>query len=235
MSVSFRIISIGALPAHPLRHEKTPVRPGHGTTTLIESKSMKLLIDPSLPPDVLSVRLKERSGLEPESITHIFLTSFRPDLRQGLALFEHATWWISERERETVGTALVNDYKRLEDMAKQDQTGDEDRTLEILRNEIAILKNGHAAPDNLEQGVDLFPLYGRTPGQCGLLIAHPNYTVLICGDAIPTIEHLEAGQVLQDCVDIEQARESFQEAVEIADFLILGRDNLVINPMRRMF
>ena len=32
--------------------------------------------------------------------------------------------------------------------------------------------------------------------------------------------------------DLEKARESFKEAVEIADFLVLGRDNLVTNPIR---
>jgi hypothetical protein len=34
-------------------------------------------------------------------------------------------------------------------------------------------------------------------------------------------------------VDVEQARQSLAEAVEIADVLVLGRDNAVNNPMRR--
>ena len=58
---------------------------------------------------------------------------------------------------------------------------------------------------------------------------------MICGDAIATIEHPKAGKVLLDCVDIEQAQESFREAVEIADVLVLGRDNVVMNPRRGLF
>jgi hypothetical protein len=33
--------------------------------------------------------------------------------------------------------------------------------------------------------------------------------------------------------DVEQARASFMEAVEIADLIVAGRDNLLVNPMRR--
>ncbi|MEO1511313.1 MAG: hypothetical protein AAFU70_04495, partial [Planctomycetota bacterium] len=60
-------------------------------------------------------------------------------------------------------------------------------------------------------------------------------TTLVCGDAIPTIEHLEQGKVLPSADDAERAQESFREAVEIADVLVLGRDNLVVNPLRKMF
>jgi hypothetical protein len=39
--------------------------------------------------------------------------------------------------------------------------------------------------------------------------------------------------VLTPCADLEAAQESFREAVEIADLLILGRDNVVLNPLGR--
>jgi hypothetical protein len=41
--------------------------------------------------------------------------------------------------------------------------------------------------------------------------------------------------VLPDCADREAAKESFEEAVEIADVLVLGRDNLVVNRTKKMF
>ena len=41
--------------------------------------------------------------------------------------------------------------------------------------------------------------------------------------------------MLSGAADVEQARESFQEAVEIADVLIPGRDNLIVNPTKRPF
>ena len=88
--------------------------------------------------------------------------------------------------------------------------------------------------DSIAPRVDLFPLPGVTAGTCGLLLAFPGSTVLICGDAIPTIEHLTQGKVLPTAASIAQAQESFKEAVEIADVLILGRDNLALNPLRRL-
>ncbi len=65
------------------------MRLGHGTTTLIEipQEGKRIVVDPALPGDILKARLQERTGLGVEAITHVFLTSFRPDLRQGLALF----------------------------------------------------------------------------------------------------------------------------------------------------
>jgi hypothetical protein len=65
----------------------------------------------------------------------------------------------------------------------------------------------------------------------GLLLPGVGATTLIAGDAIPTAEHLSAGQVFTPCFDLEAARESFQEAIEIADWVVCGRDNIV--PSRR--
>ena len=73
----------------------------------------------------------------------------------------------------------------------------------------------------------------RSSSNCRF-VSTPSATTVICGDAIPTVEHLEAGRMHTPCHDLDQARESFSEAVEIADLLVLGRDNMVVNPIRRM-
>ena len=90
-----------------------------------------------------------------------------------------------------------------------------------------------SAPDRLADQGDLFPLSGFTPGTCGLLLLKLNSTTLIAGDAVPTSEHMEHGQVLRQAFDVAQARESFAEAIEIADVIIPGHDNLLLNPTRR--
>jgi hypothetical protein len=56
---------------------------------------------------------------------------------------------------------------------------------------------------------------------------------LIAGDAVATAEHLEQGRVISPCFDIQQALESLKEAIEIADMIVPGRDNLINNPSRR--
>jgi glyoxylase-like metal-dependent hydrolase (beta-lactamase superfamily II) len=230
--MDLRVISIGALSAHPLWGERSPVRSGHATTTLIRAGKKTILVDPGLPDQVLIARLGERANVKPTQVTHIFLTSFNPELRRGLLAFQHATWWISSTERDQIGAGLV---------ARVHEASEEgDDTLQAtLQQEIAILHRCQPAPDHLadEKGerIDLFPLPGVTPGLTGLLLAGSRHTTLICGDAVPTVEHLEQGQVLQDAADVDRARESFAEAIEIADLLVLGRDNVVVNPTKRPF
>lgn len=223
-----RVISIGALDAHPLWDERAAVRTGHSTTTLIVEGDMRLLVDPGLPAEALAARLSERANIQPSDITHVFLTSFRPDARRALPLFDGAVWWISEAEREAVGVPMVATLQ------EADAANDEDTKLMIAR-EVALLQKTTAAPDKLSPGVDLFPMPGVTPGLAGLLLPEARHTTLIAGDAIPTVEHLERGIVPRWAVDPEQAKESFMEGVEIADLIIPGRDNLLINPARRPF
>ena len=98
----------------------------------------------------------------------------------------------------------------------------------LVQDEERLLDRVEIAPDCLMDGVDLFPLPGISPGCCGLLLPQSRQTVLFCGDAIPTIEHLEQGMVLPECWNREQAMNSFQEVIEIADVIVPGRDNVVI-------
>jgi glyoxylase-like metal-dependent hydrolase (beta-lactamase superfamily II) len=232
--MDIRILSIGTLPAHPLWNERSPVRTGHTTTTLIQTNDAKIIVDPGLPPQAVQARLSERAGLTPKDITHVFLTSFNPEARRAIELFDQAVWLISPTERETVGIPLAQSLAQLA-QAKQaaEERGaelpeDEQLLLEMLTKDIQLLQRIKPAEDTITKSVDLFPLPGVSPGTCGLLISEPTTTTLICGDAIPTIEHLQSAQVLEGA-DRKAAQASFHEATEIADFLILGRDNITPN------
>ncbi len=223
-----RIISIGALDAHPLWKETAPARSGHSTTTLVASGDARVLVDPGLPAEILVPRLRERANLKPEDITHVFLTCFRPDCRRGIAAFDDAQWLIAEAEREHVGVPLVGALQRAE------ESGDT-QTRDVVAQEIALLRRCTAAPDKIAPGIDLFPLPGVTPGMAGLLLPEATRTTLVAGDAVLTTEHLAQGVVAKWAMDPAQAQESFMEALEIADVIIPGRDNLLINPTRRPF
>ncbi len=225
-----RVISIGTLAANPLWDEKVPVRAAHATTTLIRSGDRTILIDPGLPDRVLSGRLFERAGIKPGDVTHVFLTSFRPDVFRGILAFDKAKWWISQEEREQIGVPLVEKL--------QEAAAAEDAELKAaLELDVGILRRCDPAPDELAPHVSIFPLHGVTPGLTGVLVAMPGAggggaTILVAGDAIPTVEHLERGMVIDSAVNVTQALESFGEAVEIADIIIPGRDNLVVNPVK---
>lgn len=231
----YRIISIGALSQHPLWERTLPERSAHATTTLIESDDRLILVDPALPAEALNARLLERVGRQLNEITDVFLTNFRPSHRRALSALEHAKWWISEAEREMVGVHLIGELQKLreqEDLAEHEAGSD---PVAMLERDIAMLQRCQPAPDRLASQVDLFPLPGFTPGTCGLLLGFTRATILIAGDAVPTVEHLERGQVLAGAYDIAQARESFAEAVEIADWIIPAHDNLLPNPTKLGF
>lgn len=223
-----RVISIGCLDAHSLWGEKEAVRSGHSTTTLIRAGNRVILVDPGLPGPMIEARLAERANLKPKDVTHVFLTCFRPDVRRGLTAFENSVWWISSDEREGFGVPLIEQLRKVNEL-------DEPELSHALELDVAMLKRCEAAPDQLVEGVSLFPMPGVTPGMCGLVIAEARHTTLVCGDAIPTVEHLERGQVVRWAANATLAQESFKEAIEIADLMVLGRDNLVVNPVKRPF
>ena len=234
-----RLVSLGTLAANPLWNEAAPVRTGHATTTLISVGNKHILVDPGLPEIALAARLHERTGLRPKAITDVFLTCFKPDMTRGLRLFDHAAWWIHEAEREAIGLLLAETLRRAvqggDVAAGGERNDDGPDPLDDLRERVAQLRNCRPAPDRLADRVDLFPLPGATPGLCGLLLSAPSHTLLVCSDAVPDGEHLAQGRVLDDAASVDQARESFSEAIEVADLLICGRDGMVINPTKRPF
>lgn len=231
--MDIRVISIGALPANDLWNERAAVRTGHATTTLIRDGGVTMLVDPGLPPQAIAARLHERAGLEPAAVTHVFLTRFDPDTTRGLTAFDHATWYISAEEREGVGVPLAAELKRLAESREPIAHGAELR--QTLAREVALLQRTTPAPDRPSPLTSLFPLRGVSPGLTGLLVEQPSSTLLIAGDAVLSADHLAAGRVAPFARDLDAARESFQDAIEIADVIVCGRDNLLVNPVKRPF
>ena len=219
--IRFDIISIGTLSRNRLWGETEAVRTAHATCTLIRSGKQTLLVDPGLPAAALAARLYERTGLRPEQINTVFLTNFRPAHRAGLGLFTKARILIHEVEQQAVRA-------HLERMFEEAPEADIDRG--YIRQDLQLISSLTAAGDRVADQLDLFPLPGYTPGNCGLLIKLPTASVLLAGDAAPTQDHFLAGQVLPDAYDIEGAQESLREVYEIADLIIPGHDNLFVNP-----
>jgi len=219
--IRFDIISIGTLSRNRLWGETEAVRTAHATCTLIRSGKQTLLVDPGLPAAALAARLYERTGLRPEQINTVFLTNFRPAHRAGLGLFTKARILIHEVEQQAVRA-------HLERMFEEAPEADIDRG--YIRQDLQLISSLSAADDRVADQLDLFPLPGYTPGNCGLLIKLPTASVLLAGDAAPTQDHFLAGQVLPDAYDIEAAQESLREVYEIADLIIPGHDNLFVNP-----
>jgi glyoxylase-like metal-dependent hydrolase (beta-lactamase superfamily II) len=218
------VISIGTLAKNPLWDEKVPVRTSHATTTLVRAEKSAILVDPSLPAQAVEARLFERTGKGVGSITHVFLTNWRPAHRRALPAFDKAVWWMSETEIASA-RGVLEELRRANDVEKGDAS-----VLKMIDDEMKLLARVEAAPDELAEGIDLFPLPGYTAGQSGLLVAEPTRTTIIAGDAVPTAGFFLAGRVFEDCFDLEKAKESLAEMYEIADVIVPGHDNYFVTP-----
>lgn len=224
MSLSQTVVSIGTLSRNRLWGETAPCRAAHATTTLVRDGNTTILVDPGLPIDILAQRLDERTGLKPEQIEVVFLTTFRPVHRRGLAGFPKALWAMNGPEIEAMRTHL----DQLSAEAHQPHDGrDHGRAdvLDLVRQERELLNRCRPAAERLSRQVHLYPMIGVSPGSAGLLLAEPARTTLVAGDAVLTREHFEAAQVYEQAYDIEAAQESFRELLEVADAIVPGHDN----------
>jgi glyoxylase-like metal-dependent hydrolase (beta-lactamase superfamily II) len=157
-STRLDIISIGTLSRNRLWNETAIVRTAHATTTLIRAGKQNVLVDPGLPAAALGARLYERTGLKPEQIDTVFLTNSRPAHRGGVSLFAKAKVLIHEIEQQSA-------RQQLQQLI--DQAPEEDIDRAHLRGELDLIESFKPADDEIADGVDLFPLFGYTPGTCG--------------------------------------------------------------------
>lgn len=219
------IISIGTLSRNRLWNESAPVRTAHSTTTLVRSGRRNVLIDPGLPAAALGARLFERTGLSPDKIDTVFLTNFRPAHRGGLSLFANAKLLAHELEIDAARRQIEQSLAE-----SQRAGGAEESEKSRWRAELELLRLLVPAEDKIADGVGIFPLFGYTPGTCGLIVTTPATTTIVAGDAVASRDHFLAGQVLPDAQDVGAAQEAFQEVYEIADLIVPGHDNIFANP-----
>lgn len=217
MEIDYRIVSIGALSRNRMWDETSPKRTSHATTTLIRDENTTILVDPSLPAELLVQRLDERAGIGPAQVDAVFLTSFRPVHRRSLQRFDRATWLLHEPEIAAMRSHLAEVCERI---------GDEEQDVErLVTDETALLERFRPAPEKLTSRVHLFPAPGVTPGSAGLLLASASQTVVVTGDAVLTKEYYEAGRVFEQAGDVSVAQGSFSDIMEIADEIVPGHDN----------
>jgi len=223
MPATYRVISIGALSRHRLWSEAATVRTSHATTTLVSNGDRHILVDPSLPATALAARFGERTGKTLEAVTDVFCTTLRGVHRRSIVALPHAAWWAAEAEIDaTLGQweGALTEEGRL----GGDATG--------ARAELELLRRFRPAPETFSDQIHLYPLAGPSAGSAGLLLTPTTQTGLVAGDAALTREHVESGQVWQGCADVEAARETLVDVIEIADAVICGHDNLIILSRR---
>ena len=196
------IILIGNLAHNPYWGEKSPVREEYSTVTLIRSGKAVIVADPGWSADVLRAALFYRAGLEPEAVTHVFLTHFDASHFRGIGLFAKARWLAYDEE-----------LKFAEAEVDESDPGR------------AVLRRLDAAPEKLAPGVDLFPTFGHSPGHASLIVYTAIESTIVAGDAVLTRDHFERGDLGEGPWDLQKARTSLQDVIEIADAVVPGHDN----------
>ncbi len=219
MITEYCIVSIGTLAINRLWGESSPARASHATTTLVTADDQLILVDPSLPVNILAARLDERTGKKLTDITDVFCTTLRPVHRRGIDGLAHANWWCSEIELDTYSQGLA-------EMQNSAERADDDT--DALAAEQAVLARFRPCPERFSPVVSFYPLAGPSPGSAGLLLTPPTQTILVAGDAAITIGHIQRGQVWQGCHDTDEAVETLTDLLEIAEIIICGHDNVMV-------
>ena len=111
MPPEYRVISLGTLSVHPLWEGDSPPRAPHATTSLVMTEDARVLVNPSLPQQILDARLMERTPFNCGDITHVFMTSLDGDHRHGLDAFPEAHRLAHEPELEHVLARLKQEYE----------------------------------------------------------------------------------------------------------------------------
>ncbi len=224
MSVEYSVISIGALSKNRLWGESASLRTSHATTTAVFDEDKIILVDPSLPPQALGPVFNERTGKQLGDVTDVFCTTLRPVHRRSIMALPDANWWASQDEIESYRGKLAD---LLDSAGRLDP-----RETVNIEADLKLLESFRPAPETFTRQVTVYPMAGPTPGSAGLLLTPPTMSIIIAGDAVLTGEHVARGQVWQGCDDLEKALASLQDALEFADVIIPGHDNVCISPGR---
>ena len=180
MAVTFDVVSIGTLSHNPFWGETKAVRTPHATTTLVRDGTTTILVDPSLPGEVLETDYRNgpassppRSGGVPDDLAAGAPPGPAPvrpcrlaDRPAGAGRDAEApgeAGWASSRRPASNPTPMIVEKSTCCSRCKP-------------------------APEKLTANVHLFPTPGPPPAAAGLLVASPLTTAVVAGDAVLTRE-----------------------------------------------
>lgn len=209
----YEVIVIGHLKWNPYFGElvDAPPRgdPSTCTSTMIRGKlengePFVLMIDPTLrvTPEDYYFDINRRTGLHPEDITHCYVTHSHYDHQAGLAYFPGAVWYAAKPVAEELSRSPYIDGTRV--------IGVEG---EFLPGVYAVALPGHMR--------QLHSAAFRKNGR----------RVVVAGDGVMTRDHFRHRTTMFG-EDSKVAADTIRMLEEMADIIIPGHDNLIVNDRR---
>ena len=201
--VDFTIVNIGTLSMNKYWGESKRLRKPTATCTLLRSKEINLLVDPSPHPPELEQMLFANAGMTPEKIDIVFATHFHGDHLFGLALFPDAKWLMAQEGL--------------------------DEWLKASRGKQAAIQGFVKAEGNLPDEFSLLPSPGHTYGLHSLAVKTCWGQLVVAGDAVMTSEYFEQEEGYPNSVDFTLASETILNIKRMAALVIPGHGNLILN------
>jgi glyoxylase-like metal-dependent hydrolase (beta-lactamase superfamily II) len=173
------------------------------TSTVIQSESGNILVDPSLDGSKMGEAVFNCCGLKPDDINYIYITHMHNDHWIGLEAFPRAKIFMAEKDAGVIREVMEYMDEKVRENAKR-----------IL-----------PASGELLPGFELIPLPGHTLGIQGLLFEGPEGKILATGDSVMNAEFFSAREGYFFSADSEKSKESVMKAAAMADFIIPGHGN----------
>lgn len=202
---TWKIITIGFLRKNDYWGEEEARRGQACTTTLIETETRKILVDPGCGSDTLAVALDRRAGYKPDEIDTVFLTHFHRNHWEGIDLFRKSVWLMAREE--------------IRWWSMQGMLADEEKNL--LARMVPI-------EDHPILGLETLATPGHTHGLTSLIFETREGIVLVGGDAVLTFDHFDTCEPSANPENKTEARRSIERIAKIADVVVPGHDNYFV-------
>ena len=200
--ISCDVITIGNLSRNRYwgEGEEKPRRQARCTSTLVAVDGSRLLVDPSLADaGEMASELDRRAGIGPGDVDAIFVTHAHGDHHAGLKHFPEAHWLAAPDVAATIN-ASGSYRKKLEPVV-----------------------------GTIWDVVEVIPTPGHTVNHHSLRFECDGMSIVVAGDAVMTRDFWRERRGYFNSVDSQLAAETMDMIARVADIVVPGHDNLVLN------
>ena len=198
MMPKWTVLNIGAITRNKFWGERddTSYRKIFCTSTIIETDTDIVMVDPSMEGDDMSYLLDSRCGLTCADVTKVFVTHTHGDHTVGMNSFLHAEWFMMPGEIAVLGKEKEQWKERF-----------------------------HPAGEEIAAGIKTIELPGHTPTLGGLFFDALEGRVLVAGDGVMTKDFFRHKMGYHNSQNPFLASKTLEMLAKTVDVIVPGHDN----------